>query len=103
MEMDVRRFIGLGVVLAPFACVTLASSAGGNSAPVVVTTDTPEYCHKLMDRVTQALRAAAMPPPLEVASLSNEGEHMCNDGLTRGGILRLRRALLLLEQTTPPP
>jgi hypothetical protein len=103
MEMNVRRFVGLGLMLAPLACVTLASPAGGDSAPVVVTTDTPEYCHKLMDRVTQALRAAAMPPPVEVAALSNEGEHMCNDGLTRGGILRLRRALLLLEQIPPSP
>jgi hypothetical protein len=56
-----------------------------------------------MDRIGQALRAASTPPPLEVVSLSSEGEHMCDDGLTRGGILRLRRALLILEQMTPPP
>jgi hypothetical protein len=84
-------------------CATLATSAGGDAVPPAVTTDTPEYCHKLMDRIGQALRAASTPPPLEVVSLSSEGEHMCDDGLTRGGILRLRRALLILEQMTPPP
>jgi hypothetical protein len=40
---------------------------------------------------------------VEVASLSTEGKRMCHDGLTRGGILRLRRALLILEQSSPAP
>jgi hypothetical protein len=101
MDVGVLRSAGLGLLL---ACGTLvASSAGGDSIPPVVTTDTPEYCQKLFDRIGQAIHAAAMPPPVAVASLSTEGERMCDDGLTRGGILRLRRALLILEQGTAAP
>lgn len=76
----------------------LVPPAGGESTPVVVTTDTPEYCQKLFDRIAQAIQAATQPPPMEVSSLSTEGQRMCSAGLTRGGILRLRRALLILEQ-----
>jgi hypothetical protein len=100
MELNAIRSVGLGLLLVSSGMV---GTAGGDSLPVVVTTDTPEYCQKLFDRVGQAIQAATAPPPVEVASLSNEGEHMCNTGLTRGGILRLRRALMLLEQTPPSP
>ena len=36
------------------------------------------------------------PPPQEVTFLSSEGQRMCDQGQTRGGILRLRRALVLM-------
>jgi len=100
MDLRVLRSLGLGVLL---VSGVLTASAGADSAPAVVTTDTPEYCQKLFDRVSQAVHAATGPPPVEVASLSTEGERMCNDGLTRGGILRLRRALLILEQGSASP
>jgi hypothetical protein len=95
MDLDMIRSFGLGLLL---VSGMLVSSAGGDGIPVVVTTDTPEYCQKLFDRLSQVIQAATAPPPVEVASLSTEGERMCSDGLTRGGILRLRRALLILEQ-----
>jgi hypothetical protein len=88
----------LGLVL---SCGVLVSGAGGDSVPAVVTTDSPEYCQQLFDRIREAIHATTAPPPTGVASLSREGQRMCNDGLTRGGILRLRRALLLLEQGAP--
>ena len=94
------RTFGLGLLLVSGVFV---SSAGGDSLPEVVTTDTPEYCQKLFIRISEAIHTATAPPPGEVASLSSEGERMCNDGLTRGGILRLRRALLILEQGTSAP
>ena len=100
MDMCVLRSLGLGLLL---LCGVRVASAGDESLPAVVTTDTPEYCQKLFDRISQAIRATTAPPPVEVASLSTEGERMCNDGLTRGGILRLRRALLLLEQGSATP
>jgi hypothetical protein len=50
----------------------------------------------LFDRVSELVRLAAAPPPQEVASLSTEGQRMCDQGQTRGGILRLRRALMLM-------
>src|ERR1700728_4174195 len=95
MGLCMIRSFGLGLTL---VSGMLVASAGGDGVPVVVTTDSPEYCQKLSDRISQAIHAATAPPPVEVASLSTEGERMCNDGLTRGGILRLRRALLILEQ-----
>lgn len=62
----------------------------------IVTSDTPEYCGVLMNRITGITRATAQPPPTEVALLSQEGEKMCVNGQTRGGILRLRRALEIM-------
>jgi hypothetical protein len=100
MDLSVIRSLGLGLLLLNWEP---AASAGVDPAPSIVTTDTPEYCQKLFDRVSQAIRATTAPPPLEVASLSTEGERMCHDGLTRGGILRLRRALLILEQGAASP
>ncbi len=100
MDTCALRSLGLGVLL---ISGVLVASASAESAPAVVTTDTPEYCQKLFDRIGRALHAASSPPPVEVASLSTEGERMCNDGLTRGGILRLRRALLILEGGSASP
>ncbi len=100
--MDVRVLRSFGLVLL-LMCGVRVASAGDESIPAVVTTDTPEYCQKLFDRISQVIHTSAAPPPVEVASLSTEGERMCNDGLTRGGILRLRRALLLLEQRSVTP
>jgi hypothetical protein len=68
-----------------------------------VITDTPEYCQKLYDRLTKAIQAAGEPMPVEIGPLSTEGQRMCNTGLTRGGILRLRRALLILQQGPAAP
>jgi hypothetical protein len=100
MVLGVIRSTGLGLLLLSGA---LDHSSGAESGPIVVTTDTPEYCHRLLDRISEALQSTGGPPPVEVASLSTEGKRMCNDGLTRGGILRLRRALLLLEQGSASP
>ena len=100
MDLCVLRTFGLGLLLVSFL---LISSAVGDSMPAVVTTDTPEYCHNLFVRISDAIHAATTPPPVEVVSLSTEGERMCNDGLTRGGILRLRRALMILQQQTTSP
>ena len=61
-----------------------------------VTTDTPEYCLQLAAEVAEARRAAPATPP-RVGLLAQEGERMCGNGMVRGGILRLRRALLLLR------
>ena len=100
MVLSVIRSLGLGLLLLNGGP---AAAAGADAAPSIVTTDTPEYCQRLFDRIGQAIRATTTPPPLEVASLSTEGERMCHDGLTRGGILRLRRALLILEQGPVAP
>jgi hypothetical protein len=75
-----------------------AFPVAGQSPPQQVTSDTPEYCLHLFDRVSEMVRGASAPPPQEVTFLSSEGQRMCDQGQTRGGILRLRRALMLMRQ-----
>jgi len=86
--------IGLGLAVMPLA-------ADGQSRPDLVTTDTPQYCLQLLDQVSELARIK-MHPPEEVTDLSTEGQRMCDQGQTRGGIMRLRRALVLLRQGAGP-
>jgi hypothetical protein len=88
--------LGLGAVLVGGIPVV-------GQPPQQVTSDTPEYCSRLLDRISELARTAPAPPPYEVTSLSIEGQRMCNQGQTRGGLLRLRRALVLLLQMGEEP
>jgi hypothetical protein len=91
------------------SCVGLAAMmfgafpVAGQPSVQQVTSDTPEYCLQLLDRVSELVRVADTPPPQEVTSLSSEGQKMCDQGQTRGGILRLRRALLLMTRQNGQP
>jgi hypothetical protein len=85
-----RRVAGLGLA----AVLLGATPVLGQPAPQRVTSDTPEYCLRLSDRVSELVRVTS--PPQEVTSLSTEGQRMCDQGQTRGGILRLRRALMMM-------
>jgi len=89
--------VGLGAVLLG-AGLLGAAPVAGQPPPQQVISDTPEYCLRLADRLSELARAAPNPPPYEVTSLSIEGQRMCNQGQTRGGLLRLRRALALMLQ-----
>ncbi len=79
----------------------MPSPVAGQSTPAQVTTDTPQYCLQLLDRVSELVRINTHPPQ-EVTNLSTEGQRMCDQGQTRGGIMRLRRALVLLRQGGEP-
>ena len=59
-----------------------------------VTTDTPEYCLHLLERLRQIERGR--PPSQDVAFLSDEGRRMCDHGQIRAGITRLRRAMQIM-------
>jgi len=83
-------WLGLGV------CPAGADGLLVESDPMRVMSDTPEYCWHLAGEVAAAQRAVLNPSP-DVRVLAHEGRRMCRIGLTRGGILRLRRALLLLR------
>jgi hypothetical protein len=83
--------LGLVAVMAPAALPVAAQPA-----PQRVLSDTPEYCLRLVDRVSEAVRATGSPAPEEVVFLSSEGRRMCDQGQTRGGIMRLRRALVIM-------
>ena len=60
--------------------------------PLRVTTDSPEYCVMLADRL--AARTTAEDPA--VRSLVADGLRLCGDGHIRTGIAKLRRALRLV-------
>jgi hypothetical protein len=87
------RTLSLGAATLWLGAVPVASQL---PPPQQVTSDTPEYCLHLLDRVSEMVRIAPAPPPQEVTYLSSEGQRMCDRGQTRGGILRLRRALMLM-------
>ncbi len=79
--------------LLALACLAGPMSANAQEPPSYeLTTDTPAYCTQLAHDV--AARHSALP---EVERLLTEGEAMCGRGQIRGGILRLRRALLILH------
>jgi hypothetical protein len=100
MTMAARLYAVLAVPLAVgLGLAVMPSPVAGQAAPPQVTTDTPQYCLELLDEVSQQVRVNTHPPQ-EVTSLSTEGQRMCDQGQTRGGILRLRRALVLLRRDT---
>jgi hypothetical protein len=82
--------------ISPGSVVAQDQSAQVN--PMEVTTDTPEYCLHLLDRVSELVRLASAPVPREVTDLSTEGHRMCAHGQTRSGIMRLRSALMIMEK-----
>ena len=63
--------------------------------PMQITTDTAAYCGQLSDQVARAQAHAATVPP-DVPRLATEGRRLCDKGLIRPGIERLRRAWMLL-------
>jgi hypothetical protein len=66
-----------------------------SGGPVRVTTDTPEFCDTLAQQVARAEQARPNAPR-QAEELAEEGHQMCTTGLIRGGLVRLRRALLML-------
>ena len=89
-----RLLIALGALSA----FSLGPAAAQNlSNPLEVTSDTPEYCLHLLDRVSEMVREATAPVPRDVTDLTTEGHRMCEHGQTRGGIMRLRSALMMME------
>lgn len=91
------RVYGLAGLLVCVSAGFSPSPLSGQPAPQQVTTDTPQYCLVLLDRVSDVVRGLASPPPQEVTNLSAAGQQMCDRGQTLGGIMRLREALVLLK------
>lgn len=73
-----------------------ADGLGIDPGPMPVITDTPEYCWRLAREVAAAQQMAPNTPP-RVRVLATEGRRMCDAGMVRGGIRRLRSALILLR------
>jgi hypothetical protein len=96
--MLTARFLVASAVLGLGATAALSQPAPPppTGGPAFVTTDTPEYCEKLAERVARAEHVRP-DPPRAVEELAEEGHRMCASGLIRGGLVRLRRALLMLR------
>jgi hypothetical protein len=75
-----------------------AIPACAQERPVLITSDTMEYCDQLQVRLAKAGASST-----EVKRLAAEGRAMCDHGEIRGGIVRLRRALVLQRKGAPPP
>jgi hypothetical protein len=62
-----------------------------------MTTDGPEYCGHLVGEFT---REQQLRPPASAYArmLAADGREMCDRGHLKGGIERLRRALILLRE-----
>lgn len=99
-----RSLPAAGFLIAFFALPSISSGPIAaqdqivQSNPMEVTSDTPEYCLYLLDRVSQMVRVATVPTPREVTDLTTEGHRMCAHGQTRSGIMRLRSALMIMEK-----
>jgi hypothetical protein len=97
MSSATRLFGSAGLVISLGGLtVTSCIPAIAQSTALEVTSDTPEYCARLLDRLSNLVHVSPGPPSPEVSRLSTEGQRMCDQGQTRGGILRLRRAWLLM-------
>jgi hypothetical protein len=93
----VHRVAGAAVLLLGLTTLSVAGlDADTQAPPVEVTTDTRAYCQRLSNQVSERMRELKTAPPADVQRLSGEGERLCDAGQTRGGILRLRRAWLMI-------
>ena len=84
-------------------CLAVLPALPGRHVPVQpasITTDTASYCRQLAERVDDLVRTAPRAIPADVLRLRAEGGRMCNQGQLRGGLMCLRRAVLLLR--APP-
>jgi hypothetical protein len=91
------------------SAATLPSGGGGplrvqgeamSDTPRVIT-NTREYCDELSARAGQ-LRQARRYPLAEADVLATEGGRLCAQGQIRPGVMRLRRAIMLLREEAPP-
>jgi hypothetical protein len=75
--------------------------AGAQSEPVNVITNTRAYCNELSARAGE-LRRHIDAPSEEALLIAAEGDRLCAQGQIRPGIMRLRRAIMLLREQGRP-
>ena len=77
--------------------VTEATAPHGNvDRPVIITSDTPAFCNRLIGIID----AYGPGLPHDIDDLRTQGADLCREGRVRSGIIRLRRALVELKETT---
>jgi len=89
------RISAAAVLMSCLIAVSGAQSGSSDAPPEQITTDTLAYCRELAARLERLTGTAALIPA-SVVRLSSAGKDMCDRGLTRGGILRLRKAIVLM-------
>jgi len=60
-------------------------------------TDTEHYCAELSADVEAFRQSLIDPASPAVEELAQEGRRLCAQGEVRGGVMRLRRAMVLLR------
>lgn len=88
-----RRVVSLAAPRVVLCALLWAQAAAAQQKPMAVITDTTDYCEELHRRLT-----ACDPTDSEILMLIREGQQMCDHGEVRGGILRLRRALIMARR-----
>jgi hypothetical protein len=85
-------------------CLCLAVSvATPGQVPIAITTDSAAYCAQLARRLSAQAVTVRMAAELQVTRLGVQGRALCAGGDVRGGIRRLREALLLAGSASPSP
>jgi hypothetical protein len=81
----------------PLLMLLAAAPCSAEDPPsFALTTDTLQYCVMLAKQVSDR-----HSPITDVQRLLSEGRAMCDRGQIRGGIRRLRRALVILHHVAP--
>jgi hypothetical protein len=83
-----------------FIPLAIGVEAPAQTAPMPLLTDTPQYCVELSNEVEEDRQALVSPAPAEVEQLAEQGRRLCALGEVRGGIARLRRAVVLLREVS---
>ena len=97
-----QRWHGRVLATAMLATAMMADAqASAPSEPVRVITHTRQYCEELSVRAA-VLRQQAPAPLEEARLLAAEGDRLCGQGQIRPGIIRLRRAIMLLRAQARP-
>jgi hypothetical protein len=73
------------------------ATAAQPNTPYRITTDSPEYCGRLVKQLE-----SYQDPPEEVRILLVEGRRMCREGHVIGGVARLRRAVMIMRGDGSP-
>lgn len=88
--------VGL-LVIASAAALSQAPRDTGEDPGMAIMSDTPQWCAHLA-AVVAALRQTVTRPHHEADLLAHEGQRLCGAGHVRLGIMRLRYALMHLQQ-----
>lgn len=76
-----------------------APPARSQPQPMQLLTDTSHYCAELFTEVEATQQSLVEPAPPAVERLALEGQQLCALGEVRGGVIRLRRAMVLLHKS----